>query len=553
MKKSKLFKTLLIPSLGIISLGSIATSVTSCGGSPTQEAKYLITGGELNLSGTEKKSGISNLDKRWVLERNGTPLFDNVSWSIVGNNADGKISISDGIISWTNELAVGNYKFQIKAVYVESSSSKKHEATSDSITLTISPLYSVSGGHTELFGKFGESGKDDSSWVLKEDGTQIQENVKWSIVNEVGEVENIGIDKDGLVIWNQQVMMGFNKFRVKATYTSPKTLENYEVVSNDIITLHISGNYSLTGGQLALSGEYGESGSADSDKKWVFNEGGDAPVPVTGNVTWSIVSKDGFSGISISDDGLVKWTADLSSRDYKFQVKGIYSVDSNKHMVISNVITLTIVDNYSLADGETELFGKYGESGSANPNKKWVLYKGYEPLTEADGVKWSLLGNDIDGISISDGLVKWTERTQAGVHYFTICGTYTDPTTSQKHEVVSEDTVSLTLDGEKFMVNGITGYSVLVFSPEDKSWADKNNPWTLTKDGKEVTGNIEWSIVADEGFSAPKGLVFSDSAPYYFKWSPVVAGYYQFYIRAKYNGVFYYSKSCYKLNIIINK
>ncbi len=32
MKKSKLFKTLLIPSLGIISLGSIATSVTSCGG-----------------------------------------------------------------------------------------------------------------------------------------------------------------------------------------------------------------------------------------------------------------------------------------------------------------------------------------------------------------------------------------------------------------------------------------------------------------------------------------------------------------------------------------
>ena len=96
-------------------------------------SKYILNGGSTELSGTVGQAGSDT--KSWQLSLNGQVITDNVNWTISFPFADGPVgmSINKGIVSWSNNIPIGEYCFFVIATY-----NGLHISSGGSITLNIS-------------------------------------------------------------------------------------------------------------------------------------------------------------------------------------------------------------------------------------------------------------------------------------------------------------------------------------------------------------------------------------------------------------------------------
>ena len=129
MKKIKLS---LITLFGITLSATAISSLTSCTNNSEIKRNYLI-GGSTQLSGAY---GIAGSDtKSWQLSLDGKIITDNIDWTISFPFADGPdgMSINKGIVSWSDNIPIGEYYFFVIATY-----DGLHISSGGSITLNIS-------------------------------------------------------------------------------------------------------------------------------------------------------------------------------------------------------------------------------------------------------------------------------------------------------------------------------------------------------------------------------------------------------------------------------
>ena len=124
---------MLIPTLGITLSATAISSLTSCTNNSEIKRNYLI-GGSTQLNGIQGKAGSDN--KSWQLPIDESIITDNIDWAI-NDPFDDKpidgISIENGIVSWSDNIAAGVYYFFVIATY-----DGLHISSGGSITLNIS-------------------------------------------------------------------------------------------------------------------------------------------------------------------------------------------------------------------------------------------------------------------------------------------------------------------------------------------------------------------------------------------------------------------------------
>ena len=129
MKKIKLS---LITLFGITLSATTISSLTGC--TNNNEIKnYYLTGGSTLLNGVY---GIAGSDtKSWQLSLDEKIITDNIDWTISFPFADGPdgMSINKGIVSWSDNIPIGEYYFFVIATY-----DGLHISSGGSITLNIS-------------------------------------------------------------------------------------------------------------------------------------------------------------------------------------------------------------------------------------------------------------------------------------------------------------------------------------------------------------------------------------------------------------------------------
>ena len=187
---------------------------------------YILNGGSVQLNGTQGKAGSDN--KSWQLSLDGKVITDNIDWAIkniYGDPIDG-ISINNGIVSWSSNIAADEYYLNIVATY------DGLEIISQQIRLVIIG-YVLNGGSMLLNGTQGEAGSDNRSWKLSLDGKVITDNIDWTIKDfyEDKPIDGISIN-NGIVSWNDNIAAGDYFFYVIATY-------NEVVVKSPVIRLII--------------------------------------------------------------------------------------------------------------------------------------------------------------------------------------------------------------------------------------------------------------------------------------------------------------------------
>ncbi len=421
MNKLKFLRYMLIPILSVSSIFSVSLAITSCAMKPAPKVKYELSGGSLSLSSEKGKVGYD--EKQWILYKDDEPVTESVTWSILGDDIDGLL-ISDGFVKWTSDISIGEHKFKVNAKY------ENNTYESEEITLEINEVkYKLSGGGLSLSGAKGEPGFDSKKWVLYKNGIPLTDGVNWSIHDPN---RNILVN-NGIVSWTNEILNGVYTFKVVAKY------EN-NISESDKITLTIS-NYELTDGSISLSGNEKESGS---DKKpWVLKKDS---VSLFDNVKWSIEKESGdISVISISKEGLVKWTSDISSGTYRFKVKSTYTdpISLQKYVFTSGSITLIIGGPaiYDLVGGSLKIDTMSYVSGL--DTQKWRLKRNAEEITH--DIIWSINPN-VDGVSIADGKVSWNNKISNGTYSFKVIA---------EHEGKKHESKSVTLNVISSKYSGI--------------------------------------------------------------------------------------------------
>ena len=294
--------------------------------------EYVLNGGS-----TELKSMFGEDDhdtKSWQLSLDGNVITENIVWGLEDTfeNPIAGISINNGTVSWSDNIAVGEYYFYVTATY------DGLKVKSPQIKLTISQ-YILDGGSTQLSGIQNKVGNDNKSWQLSLDGKIITDNIDWAIEDFFDEVPIVGISiNEGVVSWSDNIAAGQYYFCVVATCNGLTT-------KSSLITLTIS-QYILSGGSTELRGIQGK---AESDtKSWQLSIG---EQQITNNINWAI--EDSVSGKPINgmfvDNGVVSW-GNIATFEYDFYVTATY--DGLK--IKSQLIKLTI-SQYILNGGSTEL------------------------------------------------------------------------------------------------------------------------------------------------------------------------------------------------------
>ncbi len=406
--KLKIIKSLLIPTLGITLSATTISSLTSCTNNSEIKKNYLI-GGSTQLSGIEGKVGSDT--KSWQLSIDGNVITENIDWAI--NNPfddepiDG-ISIEGGIVSWSDNIAAGEYYFFVIATY-----DGLHITSRGLITLDISQ-YILDGGSVELNGVYGKAGSDTKSWQLSIDESIITENINWGLeANNGAAINGISIN-GGIVSWVANMNTGEYYFYVIATYDGIK-------IKSPQIKLTI-GQYILDGGSVELNGAYGK---AESDtKSWQLSLDGKI---ITDNIDWELENSNGaaINGISING-GIVSWVANMNTGEYYFYVIATY--DGLK--VKSPQIKLTI-GQYILDSGSVELNGIHNHDGQDQFSWRLLL----NGTTITNNFIWGLESDNNDAVNdnihiISNAYmpyfanVSWSGNIAIGDYYFYVIATY---------------------------------------------------------------------------------------------------------------------------------
>ncbi len=113
--KLKIIRSLLIPTLGITLSAATISSLTSC--TNNSEIKYYLRGGSVQLNGAYGNDWRDN--NSWKLLLDGKQITQGITWKIEDiykNSIDG-ISINNGTVSWSGNIAAGEYYFYVIATY----------------------------------------------------------------------------------------------------------------------------------------------------------------------------------------------------------------------------------------------------------------------------------------------------------------------------------------------------------------------------------------------------------------------------------------------------
>lgn len=478
--KNKLLKSLLVPSMAILSLASVSTIATSCGGSKKNQTNYTVTGGSNSLSGKVGKSGDDT--NTWSLKSdNGETITSGVSWNIEkkGNTDISCINIKNGRVSWTDKIQKNVYNFFVIAQY----EGKQYKSTE--ITLNIvQQTYEVSGGSPTLTSAPFTAGQDEKKWILKSDGESVLSGVAWSLKSATNEPlpENaLSINEDGYVYWTDAINEGEYSFYVVAK------LNNEECQSANPILLTITSKNVLSGGTLAMTTHEGTSGS-DSNRWKAYMNG-----KYVAAQQWSVVSQDQSTDLTniieiVKDEngyGWVKWTDKVEANTtYKFKVVAV--CDENK--IESPTIELWVRESiYGIyTEGTLSLYGQEEKEGKAE--KPWVLQRDGEIVKSAD-IQWKLKTADtlaLSGIDINgDGYIYWTNQVRAGKHKFTVIAVYNNK------EIESNEIVTLTI-GDKVNYS-VRGGSTTLSGKAGTNGSDEKGKWILYIDNEEKTPS-KWGL-----------------------------------------------------------
>ena len=113
MKKIKLLK----PTLGIATIGTVAISTScSCGGDV--QVQYFLNGGSLSLQGKASTAGQD--EGVWKLYSESQEIETGITWKLTSATAEelpDSIRINDGVVSWTDQIEAGTYRFYVVATY----------------------------------------------------------------------------------------------------------------------------------------------------------------------------------------------------------------------------------------------------------------------------------------------------------------------------------------------------------------------------------------------------------------------------------------------------
>ena len=116
--KIKLLKSILIPTLGITSIGTIPVVSTSCSCGADIQVQYVLDGGSLSLQGKTSTAGKD--EGAWKLYSEGQEIESGIAWKLVSAttaNLPDSIRINDGVVSWTDQIEAGTYQFYVVATY----------------------------------------------------------------------------------------------------------------------------------------------------------------------------------------------------------------------------------------------------------------------------------------------------------------------------------------------------------------------------------------------------------------------------------------------------
>ena len=116
-KKVKLLKQIVIPTLGISTIATVAIS-TSCSCDADVHVQYFLDGGSLSLQG---KTSTAGQDQGvWKLYSESQEIESGITWKLTSATAEelpDSIRINDGVVSWTDQIEVGTYQFYVVATY----------------------------------------------------------------------------------------------------------------------------------------------------------------------------------------------------------------------------------------------------------------------------------------------------------------------------------------------------------------------------------------------------------------------------------------------------
>ena len=519
--KNKLIKSLLVPTIAILSTASITTIATSCGKNQVNY-NYTVTSGSTLLSGTAGKAGEDS--KKWELIREDDEIITNgVNWSIEkqGNTDIAYISIRNGKVSWTNKIQKNAYKFVVVAQY------EGKQYKSSEITLNINELnYEVSGGSLTLVSAANCEGRDDNKWELvREDYEIITSGVTWSLESaEITELpDSLDIDVDGYVNWGNSIPEGEYHFYVVANF------DGVQHRSVKQVTLSISNGYFLGGGNTTFYVFDGEEGQ--DEHQWKLYRGGiDISNSDTIVIQWKIVSQNDKSlgGIIDINDRYVSWTSRTQVGDYVFKVMATFtSPDSqNEVQMESNDIILHVEQAQYTLKGETSLLGSKGVEDRSKP---WKLERINDQTTITSNVSWKLepiTDNLPEQISIDkDDCIRWSNAIDVGQYKFRVVASFRD----KEYE---SDTITLNIlqNLELYLKGGST--SLLGKDGEDGS---DEKPWELYLNGEKVNPN-RWELESTLGEELPDSLAISDDG--LISWTSQISPYnlYKFKVVAWYNG-----------------
>jgi len=460
--KFKIIKSLLIPTLGITLSTTTISSLTGCTNNNEIKNYYLI-GGSTSLKGIEGKGGLDN--NQWKLYLDEKEVTNNITWKLQFVNDkqwSNSLTINNGFVHWSKDITKGEYFFYVIAKY-----NNNHTTFSEQIKLSIDS-YGLSGGSTELKGIYQKDLQDYNQWKLSIGGADITSNINWGVSNLSDDklTNNIFIN-NGVVSWSGNIHAGQYNFCITATY-------NEVVVKSPIIKLIIN-EYVLNGGSTELNGIQGEEGR--DDKSWQLSLDGKV---ITDNIDWGLEDNNGnpvdnIEIVSIIQYyGSVVWNANITVGEYYFYVIATY--DGLK--VKSSQIKLTI-GQYVLNGGSTELNGIEGKAES--DTKSWQL--SIDGKIIIDNINWAIEdnnGNPINGISVDNGVVSWSNNIAAPFEYsFYVTATYNG--IKIKSALIKLNINEYVLNGGSTDLLGVCGIA-----------ASDTKSWQLSIDGKIITDNIDW-------------------------------------------------------------
>ena len=237
MKKIKLLKPIIIPTLGISTITTAAIS-TSCSCGADVQVQYFLDGGSLSLQG---KTSTAGQDQGvWKLYSESQEIQSGITWKLTSATAEelpDSIWINDGVVSWTDQIEVGTYQFYVVATYNDK------EVKTNVINLLITDTgYFLDGGSLSLQGKTFTAGQDQGVWKLYSESQKIESGITWKLTSATAEElpDSIRII-DGIVSWTDQIeVAGTYQFYVVATY-------NDKEVKTNVINLFITTSSYING------------------------------------------------------------------------------------------------------------------------------------------------------------------------------------------------------------------------------------------------------------------------------------------------------------------